>query len=249
MNDHTRALILAAGRGSRMGNETAAKPKCLTLLAGRTLIEWQVNALLKAGITEIGIVKGYKADLIEIGDVSYINPIWSETNMVYSLFCAPPFTGNTIVSYSDITYHSSHIEKLLASKDDIVITADLHWYELWSERLSDPLDDAESFISENGVLREIGKKTDNYTDIQAQYMGLIKLSSYGWSQVYNIYQTLSVENRKVIDMTSMLNLLISRGIEIRVIEVEGKWCEADTMEDVRVYEKKLKERNWRHDWR
>ena len=59
-----RALILAAGRGRRMGEHTNSKPKCLTMFRGKPLIEWQINALNKAGINEIGIVTGYKSTLL-----------------------------------------------------------------------------------------------------------------------------------------------------------------------------------------
>ena len=45
-----KGIILAAGRGSRMGVLTDERPKCLTVLAGRTLLEWQIEAMRKAGI-------------------------------------------------------------------------------------------------------------------------------------------------------------------------------------------------------
>ena len=154
-----RGLILAAGRGSRMGHATAEKPKCLTVLAGKTLLDWQKESLTKAGVEDIYIVKGYRPDMIESGGKEFINSIWSETNMVYSLFCASEFEGDSILSYSDITYHPSHVEKLIASEGDICITADLRWKELWSLRLENPLDDAETFkCNSEGNLIEIGKK-------------------------------------------------------------------------------------------
>lgn len=246
---NTRALILAAGRGSRMGEETAEKPKCLTSLAGKTLLDWQLKSLREAEVDQIGIVKGYNAELIRGGDIAFINPIWAHTNMVYSLFCASPYEGDTIVSYSDIMYHSDHVKRLTQSDGDIVITADLDWLALWSDRLDNPLEDAESFKSIDGYLTEIGKRTDNYADIEAQYMGLLKLSPKGWATLQKMFVSLPEEKRMRLDMTSMLNLLITNGEQIKVVFVSGKWCEADTMEDIHIYERKLKEQNWTHDWR
>ena len=53
-----------------------------------------------------------------------------------------------------------------------------------------------------------------------------------------------------MDMTSMLNLLLNKGINIKVVFVEGGWCESDEYSDVLVYEKELKlNKNWIHDWR
>ena len=54
------AIILAAGRGSRMKNLTSDKPKCLVQLNGKTLIQWQLDALNQAGISNIAVVTGYR---------------------------------------------------------------------------------------------------------------------------------------------------------------------------------------------
>src|SRR5438045_673554 len=84
-----RAVILAAGRGSRMGPLTDATPKCLLPLGGRPLLEWQVAALRGAGIDTVGIVRGYNAHLFDGRALTtFENPRWAETNMVASLACA-----------------------------------------------------------------------------------------------------------------------------------------------------------------
>ncbi|MBZ9786730.1 phosphocholine cytidylyltransferase family protein [Psychroflexus sp. CAK57W] len=244
-----RGLILAAGRGTRMGYATAEKPKCLTVLAGKTLLDWQKQSLKEAGVEDIQIIKGYRANMINSDGREFLNPVWKETNMVYSLFCATSFRGDSILSYSDITYHPDHVKKLLSSDGDICITADIDWKDLWSLRLENPLDDAETFKSKNGVLREIGKKTNNYDDVEAQYMGLIKLSEKGWNIMHEIFKSFSQERQKNMDMTSMLNILIEKNIRIDVVFVNGKWCEADTLSDIEAYERQLNNENWKHDWR
>ncbi|MEZ5021705.1 MAG: gamma-glutamyl-gamma-aminobutyrate hydrolase family protein [Chitinophagales bacterium] len=245
-----RGIILAAGRGSRMGNETAIKPKCLTQLAGKPLLNWQLDSLKSAGIKNITVVRGYRADMLT-GDFEVANnDRWGETNMVASLFCAPAFNGSTIISYSDIVYDSEHIERLAAAPYDITITADKKWKSLWSLRFDNPLDDAESFIYEGDKLLEIGKKTDTFGKIKAQYMGLLKLSKKGWQQMYDLYRSLSEEKRDKIDMTSMLSALLERGVTINIVFIEGKWCEVDSYEDVLKYEKEMNtNNNWEHDWR
>ena len=55
-----KAIILAAGRGSRMCQLTEEQPKCLTKLAGKSLLEWQQEALKATGIQEIVVVGGYR---------------------------------------------------------------------------------------------------------------------------------------------------------------------------------------------
>ena len=60
-----KAIILAAGRGSRMGQLTNDKPKCLLMINGKTLIELQITAITNAGIKDIAIVTGYKAEMLK----------------------------------------------------------------------------------------------------------------------------------------------------------------------------------------
>ena len=245
-----RAIILAAGRGSRMGSETAIKPKCLTTLAGKTLLNWQLDSINNVDINDVLVVRGYRAEMIK-GDFKVVdNPRWSETNMVASLFCAESSEKNTIISYSDIVYKSTHIEKLMKAEYDITITADKYWEELWSARFDNPLDDAETFKSINNELVEIGGKANHINEIEAQYMGLLKLTPKGWNTIHEIYQSFPPQKRDKIDMTSMLNELLVRKIKIYVVFVEGGWCEADTYSDILAYEEKLNKPNeWKHEWR
>jgi choline kinase len=103
-----RSIILAAGRGSRMGDLTEEYPKCLTQFAGRTLLEWQLSALRAAGIRDIAVVRGYRAETINpSGCIWFENPDWAKTNMVSTLACASQWLerDDCIVSYSDIVYH------------------------------------------------------------------------------------------------------------------------------------------------
>jgi choline kinase len=60
-----RAIILAAGKGSRLLPLTADCPKCLIELAGRTLLDWQLDSLFEAGVAEMAVVTGFRPDLVE----------------------------------------------------------------------------------------------------------------------------------------------------------------------------------------
>ena len=245
-----RGIILAAGRGSRMGEETDAKPKCLTVLNGKPLLEWQLNSLKKAGIETVEIVTGYKGALLQqYVSKTYSNSDWAETNMVSSLFCAPPVKGDSIISYSDITYSHEHVKALKNSPHDIVITADREWLRLWSLRFTDPLDDAETFLCDGKTLLSIGEKTTDLKHIQAQFMGLIKLSEKGWMTLLTLFQGLSDQEQRKMDMTTIINLLLAKHVTVHIEFVEGKWCECDTYQDVLCYEKELKNNpTWIHDW-
>lgn len=244
-----KGLILAAGRGSRMGKETENSHKCLTVLNNRTLLDWQLSALRESGINDIMVVRGYRSELLQ-GDFNTAeNTRWSETNMVSTFFCAPEFKTDTIVSYSDIVYNHNHIVDLINKEGDIVITADKKWLNLWSARFENPLDDAENFKAVGDNLTEIGGKSGKTNNIQAQYMGLLKFSPHGWNIASKLFFSLEKPIQDSLDMTSFLSMLMNK-VEVKVVFIDGKWCEVDNYNDVLVYENRLNENNiWSHDWR
>lgn len=61
----TRAVILSAGKGSRLLPHTANRPKCLLDCSGQSLLEWQLDALIEGGITDITIVTGFMSELVD----------------------------------------------------------------------------------------------------------------------------------------------------------------------------------------
>ena len=83
-----RGLILAAGRGSRMGKLTKNQPKCLLTYKNQTLLERYIQIFSQNKINKIGIVTGYKKEKIKAQKLKkFYNKIWSSTNILYSL-CA-----------------------------------------------------------------------------------------------------------------------------------------------------------------
>ena len=60
-----RAVILSAGKGSRLLPLTADRPKCLLDLSGQSLLEWQLDCLFAGGIREMTVVVGFRPDLVE----------------------------------------------------------------------------------------------------------------------------------------------------------------------------------------
>lgn len=255
-NNKTACIILAAGRGSRMGDLTAEQPKCLLYLAGRPLLHWQLDALNNAGIEQKLVVRGYAAHCLT-GDFETVdNPDWANTNMLSSLLCANDFaqkffdTGGQrlLVSYSDIVWHPDHAKKLIETSAHIAITYDRLWEKLWRLRFSDPLSDAETFIEKDGKLHEIGAKTTDPARIQGQYMGLLTFDEAGWQTLLDCANELGDKTAKT-DMTTFLRFLLDKGAEIGAVPVSGGWCEADSESDIKNYEKALKNGFWNHDWR
>ena len=227
-----------------MGGLTEDRPKCLLELGGRPLLEWQIAALTACGVTDISIVTGWRKELLESRvTTTFHNTRWSETNSVASLACAEPWLklGPCIVSYSDIFFPSSAVSGLSEARSSISITYDPDWLGLWSRRFDDPLSDAETFdIDAAGKVIEIGGRASSLSQIKGQYMGLLRFAPDGWNTATEYIRTLSSAAVNKLDMTALLRALISRGVAIGAVAVNGRWGEVDTQSDLELYEDDLR---------
>lgn len=236
-----KAIILAAGRGSRMGDLTKDSPKCLVKLRGKSLLDYQLTALNKAGITEIGIITGYEKDKIQDPRIAkkFENPYWEKSNMVRSLTFAAEWLNHysCVISYSDIFYSDTAISTLMNSTDDIAITYDKNFMKLWSARFENPLADLESFqIDNNYILKEIGNRENTIDNIQGQYMGLLKFSPAGWQKIQSILNTHTESELDKLDITHLLKNVIQSNIPIKALPYSGIWGEVDHYSDLNLYE-------------
>ncbi|UQZ91343.1 hypothetical protein C4J81_18775 (plasmid) [Deltaproteobacteria bacterium Smac51] len=253
-----KAVILAAGRGSRLKRHTDDLPKCLTELAARPLLYWQLEALSQAGAGEIAVVSGYQSgkikELAGSGPAPFTaleNVRWAETNMLASLLCAADWAGGEecLISYSDIVYPAAHARQLMGDKNPVALTYDLQWEKLWSLRSGgDPLFDAETFRAEGGLLKDIGLKPQSLDEVRGQYMGLLKLTATGWRIWLETCRAMGQAVDRT-DMTGFLRKLLAEGVKIGAVPVSGAWCEVDTDGDLEKYEAALAAGNFSHDWR
>lgn len=235
-----KAIILAAGRGSRMKNLTDECPKCLVELRGKSLLDWQLQALHEAGITDIAIVTGYKRELLAgRGGVEFHNPRWAETNMVSSLACAAEWleAEPCIVSYSDIFYDAGAVTALMNCPAKLAVTYDANWHALWAKRFGDPLLDAETFrLKMDGTVAEIGNKPKTVEEVEGQYMGLLRFTPDGWSEVVRIRSTLPAEQCDRMHMTGTLQKVIeAERVPVAAVPYRGEWGEVDSADDLAAY--------------
>lgn len=120
-----QALILAAGRGSRLGKITDATPKCLLQIGRRPIIAHQLETLSEAGVAPVALVIGYCADEIResVGiRAEYIeNPKWNTTNSLYSFSLARDWLkGPVVILNSDVIFHPEILHRLLAAGGDAI---------------------------------------------------------------------------------------------------------------------------------
>ena len=227
--------------GTRLGTYTHNIPKCMVKIKNKPLITYQKYILDKINIfkNKVYVVVGYKHKLIDIeGIKKIINPFYRRTNMLFSLFYNKNFFNESlIISYGDIVYSKKIIDKLISSKSMISVVVDKNWYEYWKKRFKHPLDDAETLkINKNGYITEIGNKTKFLSEINAQYIGLIKLSKKGSKIFKNHYLKKSKFNGKSSNkayLTDFLNDLIQDGFKVKAVNINNPWIEVDTIKDLK----------------
>lgn len=259
-----KAIIVAAGRGTRMGAATDQIPKCLVPFGGCPLIEWQLRALSAAGVQDVVLVTGYRSELLQpYGRTRIHNARWSETNMVFSLDCARAaflYGGPVIVCYSDLVYEPRLIECVAGHDGDVATGVDRSWLALWYTRLDDPWADAESLrLASEDSIAEIGRRVSLGDRIDGRFVGLTKFTHEGARQFVDCYDNLR-SGDPCLDgrapercyFTDMLHGLAARGDAVRAATFDHGWLEFDTGDDLRLFERMRKDGSLRKfitlDW-
>jgi choline kinase len=240
-----KAIILAAGQGTRLRPLTDDRPKCMVEYKGKSIIATILETMHNCGIEDIAIVGGYKIDVLKeyLKDqtiVFFENKAYEKTNMVSTFFCAKEWMDDDlIISYADIMYTDSILQKVLSEPSPISTSVDLEWLELWKHRMDDPLSDAETMkLDDMGNIMELGKKPKSYDEIQGQYMGLIKIKKELLREIVEFYATLSRDamyDGKTFEqmyMTSFLQMIIDHIMPIKAVLVHGGWIEIDCIQDM-----------------
>lgn len=242
-----KAIILAAGRGSRFGLMAEGMPKCMMLFAGVPLLKHQLDVLAEAGIRDLCIVKGHLGDrVVAPGARVYWNRDYADTNMVCSLFAAESeLFGDVIITYGDVIYDQGFLDTVLAfSGMGVGVAVDVAWHEYYSARFGDAFIDAESLrLSPEMMITDIGRRSPLVDDIRGQYVGVIRLSHEGCEEVRRVYRNLcsradadwEFRGRKLrhLYMTDLLQLVINAGVPVHGIPVRNGWLEFDSEEDLR----------------
>ena len=168
-----QAIMLAAGKGSRLGKYTKNNTKCMLEVHGKTLLERAIDALLLAGIKDFIIVLGYKGENVKkyirekgldkkINIIYVDNDVYDTTNNIYSLYLAKDYLikDDTILLESDLIYDVSIVKKLVDSKYDSAVV--IAKYEEWMDGTVVTLND-EGFINSFIERKNFEyKNADNY---------------------------------------------------------------------------------------
>jgi L-glutamine-phosphate cytidylyltransferase len=223
------ALILAAGRGSRLMQHTRDLPKCLLRIGDHTIIEHQIRALFLAGIRTIQVITGYRDDLVAevCGDrVTYAhNPDYNTTNSFDSFGCAtiePPDAGLLVLN-SDVLFHPGLLLRLLADPVENVLLADFR-SELAEEEMKISVD-------ETYRITAISKSMDP-AEAQAENLGVLRLGPAAAHRMLALSRTGKLREARIAWVPDGIHHLRNE-FHFRAVSVNGfPWTEIDFPEDL-----------------
>ncbi|SMD37767.1 Choline kinase [Reichenbachiella faecimaris] len=167
------AVILAAGRGTRLGDRTKEMPKGFLEVGGETLIERSIRLLKANGIEKIVVGVGHKGTAYEdiqeqYGLTIFYNDEYSTTESMYTLVCAAPHVSDDfLLLESDLLYDNSALETILNSEESNVILG---------SGFTDSGDEVYLHAFESGDFRYLSQDGNDKINAYAELVGICKLS-------------------------------------------------------------------------
>ena len=224
------ALILNSGLGHRMGDITKSHPKCMTeIYKNETILSRQLKLLYKSGIKKVVMTTGYfdnvlidycKSLNIPI-DITFIkNPLYAETNYIYSIYCAKAeLDDDIILMHGDLVFEESVLKDIIGSAKSCMKV---------SSTIPLPDKDFKAVVKEGRVYKVGIEFFDSAMEAQALY----KLNKKDWKVwLKEIVLFCESGNRKVYAENAFNQ--ISDKCEIYAFDVKDRLCtEIDTPEDL-----------------
>lgn len=240
-----KAIILAAGKGTRLKKYTENLPKGMLDFAGKSIIERQIEAYRRNGIDDIIVVCGYAAEKIPYEGIKYyINADFDNTNMVESFLTAEEeFNEDIIISYSDILFSDEMLKGMINEKADFVVGVDKAWKDYWYMRYGRVDFDTESLrIDKDGNITSLGLPDVSPQEIDARYIGILRFSQVGLHVILDIMNRdylnytdkpwkQSGKNIRQAYMTDLLQAIVEEGNHVKAKCFDHGWIEFDTNED------------------
>ncbi|MBR2539983.1 MAG: phosphoenolpyruvate mutase [Mogibacterium sp.] len=234
-----KALILNSGLGHRMGVLTSEHPKCMTEISAReTILSRQLRLLSEAGIKDVVMTTGYFDSVLvnyckELDyplHITYVNnPLYAETNYIYSIYCAKDeLDDDIILMHGDLVFEASVLDDILASEASCMKVSS-----------TTPLPDKDfKAVVADGQVKAVGIE---FFDSAMEAQALYKLNKEDWKIWLDKISEYCESDRRGVYAENALNEVTDKCI-IKALDVRERLCtEIDTPEDLAVVKAKLSE--------
>ena len=240
--EDTCALVLAASRGSELGELTEHQPKTMVKVQGTPILAHIVDAYNAVGIKDIVVVRGYKKEAVNLPNLTYVdNDDYANTGELASLLKAFRSRNNyrqhTIISYGDVLFNKYIPQSLCQEPDDCVIFLDSNWREQTSyARLGGfaecTIPNSRRAFNAKVYLKQLGNAIPEAA-IHGVWMGFLKVSPVAATLITGVITELLAQpgNRKA-SIPQLLQELLKRQQPIRVLYTVGHWLDINSLEDV-----------------
>lgn len=225
-----KALILAAGFGSRLAPITDTLPKSLVAVNGKPILFKQIESLHENGITDITIVSGYKADVLEKAvhekwpDITIIESVdYATTNNMYSAYLGIQKVGcdGFLMMNADVFYDSSAIKELLKFPAPNAIVTDVGRY----------MEESMKVVEKEGRLVAISKAITKEEALGCS-IDVYKFAADGAKAFYDVCVEY-IEKKKELKKWSEVALNdILDVVKFEACPLVGRWFEIDNHEDL-----------------
>ena len=230
-----KAVILAAGVGSRIRPLTDNCPKSLLIINGKTILEMMISHIQKCGISEIVFVLGYLQDQIkdyvktQFPDLvaHYItNKKYKETNTGYSLLLTKDLVQNsTFIKFdADVVFDISILKNLIDSEHDNCLCID--------KNINLDVEEIKVIIrEENRVVK--ASRTVNPEDAIGESIGIEKISPEAAHALFSELEIMMKDEQHHQEYyEAAYERIIEKDVPFHALDISGlKWTEIDTKED------------------
>jgi len=235
-----KGIILSAGMGTRLQPLTLNQPKCLVNVAGKPMMEYQLDAIGKAGIRECTIVVGFMADAVRhhFGSryrgiaISYVeNTDYASTNNLCSLWLAKDqFDDDILLLESDLVFDDQLISRLVS-----LIEPNIAVVDRFQSHMDGTVILAERNTAKSMVLKSDQSKWFNYSTA-LKTVNIYRLSKQSLSDlIVPEMESFLDDGRSDQYYEAVFASLIGSGrMEMCVMTTgNNKWAEIDDIGDLR----------------
>lgn len=241
-NKESRAIVLAASRGSALGELTATRPKAMVEVAGQPILAHIVDTYNSAGIRNITVVRGYRPDSIRLPALKFVdNPAYADSGELQSLARALEAdrsdSHNLYISFGDVLFRRYMLDIMAEPEDEFVMVVDTDWRS--SANLGRPTD----FVSctqphsrrdyyHKVYLEEAGESLPE-ARTHGEWTGLLRVSKAGLPVLRErLAELAALPENQHAKLYDLLNALVSAGHRPRVVYTTGHWLDIDSLDDV-----------------